>query len=133
MKRIFVDTSFFLRFLLRDVDEQHQKAKELFRKATQGKVNLFTSVIVLFELYWVLTSFYQKRKLVTIKMLGELLKLKFIELPERELLIQALEVYQDTNLDLEDSYNLVYACFNKADRLASFDKNLQNLFTKRKR
>lgn len=128
--KIFVDTNFFLRFLLKDVDAQHQKAKELFLRGSRREVELFTSLIVIFELYWVLASFYQKKKPKTIEVLREVLKLKFIELPERELLMQALEIYQKTTLDLEDSWNLVYAQINKADQFASFDRNLQKLFAK---
>jgi len=36
----FVDTNYFLRFLLADVESQHQTAKELFRNAALGKVKL---------------------------------------------------------------------------------------------
>lgn len=59
---IFVDTNYFLRFLLADQEEQHQTAKALFKKAAIGEVDLFTSLIVFFEVYWVLGEFLQERK-----------------------------------------------------------------------
>jgi len=60
---IFVDTNYFLRFLLKDIGKQHQKAKKLFEKAASGEIKLFTSMIVFFEIYWVLFSFYKRRRL----------------------------------------------------------------------
>lgn len=131
MTKIFVDTNFFLRFLLKDVHRQHQKAKDLFLEGAKGKVQLFTSLIVIFELYWVLTSFYQKNKQKIAKILQELLKLKFIELKERKVLIEAIQIFSTTNLDLEDSYNLTYALRENAKQIATFDKKLEMAFKKK--
>ena len=120
----FVDTNYFLRFLLADVDEQHQKAKKLFEDAASGKVKLFTSTIVFFEIYWVLASFYEKDKKQLTKILSDLLLMSFVKLIERDLLKQALEVFTKSNLDLEDSFNLVYAKKKKARIFKTFDKKL---------
>lgn len=130
MTKIFIDTNFFLRFLLKDIHKQHQKTKELFLKGAKGKLQLFTSIIVIFELYWVLTSFYRKNKQKIVKILQELLKLKFIELKERETLTRATQIFSTTNLDLEDSYNLTYALRENAKQLATFDKKLEMAFKK---
>ena len=88
MKKIFVDTNFFLRFLLKDVQKQHLKTKKLLLEGAKGKVALFTSLVVVFELYWVLTSFYRKNRKKVIKTILEILKLEFIELEERETLLK---------------------------------------------
>ena len=42
---IFVDTNYFLRFLLKDNKLQHRKAKQLMLDSAQGKLKLFTSII----------------------------------------------------------------------------------------
>ena len=57
---IFIDTNYFLRLLLQDDDNQHKKAEKLFLEAAEGKVLVFTSIIVIFEIYWVLKSHYKK-------------------------------------------------------------------------
>ena len=49
---IFVDTNYFVRFLLRDVELQFGKARKLFEDAADGRKVLFTSTIVIFEIYW---------------------------------------------------------------------------------
>lgn len=55
---MFVDTNYFLRFLLEDNKAQAQKVKQLFETASRGEgEELTTSLVVFFEIYWVLTSF----------------------------------------------------------------------------
>ncbi len=125
---IFVDTNYFLRLLLKDVDEQHQKAKKLFEQAAKGKKQVFTSIIVFFEIYWVLSSFYEQNKEEVISILNKILAMKFIELEERDLLLTALELFKNENIDLEDAYNLVYARSNESSKFNTFDKKLKSLF-----
>lgn len=125
---IFVDTNYFLRLLLKDIDDQHKKAKRLFRQTAKGEKQTFTSTIVFFEIYWVLSSFYEQNKNQVISILNKILAMKFVELKERDILIQALEVFENKNIDLEDAYNLIYAQLNNASQLATFDKKLEKLF-----
>ncbi len=127
---IFVDTNYFLRFLLNDISEQHEKAKDLFLSGSEGKVDLVTSTIVFFEIYWVLSSYYAKEKPEIVKVLEKILKLTFIELKERELLLNSLKLFEKTNFDLEDCFNLYYAKLQKADSFKTFDKKLEKEFPK---
>jgi len=128
MKMVFVDTNYFLRFLLADIDAQHKKAKRLFKKGLAGEVKLTTSVIVFFEIYWVLSSFYGKNKKDVIKVLGNLLEMSFIKWEERQMLIKTVDVFKKSGIDLEDSYNLVFSKENKINEMASFDKKLMKEF-----
>ena len=129
---IFVETNYFLRFLVRDVEEQYQEVRKLFERGIAKEKKLFTSLIVLFEIYWVLSSFYKEDKREIAKKLAEILKVKFISFNERDLLLKALEVYKTSNLRLEDSYNLVFAKAKKASDFASFDKVLVKKFKQKK-
>ena len=124
----FVDTNYFLRFLLADIKFQHQIAKNLFRNAAVGKVKLCTSIIVFFELYWVLSSFYKKSKKELIELLGKVLRMKFIKLEGRDLLEAALEIFAETSFDLEDTFNLVYAQELGVTDFKTFDKKLAKRF-----
>src|SRR3990172_8569866 len=85
-KMIFVDTNYFLRFLLADNKEQFHEVKPLFGQAAEGRVKLFTSIVVYFEIYWVLSSFYKQDKSETAKTLQQLLEMDFISLEEHEIL-----------------------------------------------
>lgn len=126
---VFIDTNYFLRFLLHDVDKQYKVAKQLFQNGALGKVKLITSIIVFFEIYWVLLSFYKKRKLELAKILNDILRMTFVELGERELLQKSVEFYAKNNFDLEDAFNLVYAKENKVSSFASFDQKLTKKFS----
>ena len=124
---IFIDTNYFLRFLLNDVFDQHREAKKLFSLGATGKAELFSSVIVFFEVYWVLTSFYEKKKTELLLILKNLLKMTFIKWENGDILEKALRIYQKNAIDLEDSYNLVYAQVNKAKSFKTFDKKLMKM------
>lgn len=120
----FIDTNYFLRFLLADVSEQHQQARKLFQQGGSGKVQLFTSLVVLFEVFWVFTSFYKKSKQETIGILRSILSLSFIELENKKILEEALKIYSQTTLELEDCYNVAYARQQQAKKFMTFDKKL---------
>jgi len=127
---IFVDTNYFLRFLLRDVKKQHQEAKRLFLKGAEGKIKLFTSLVVIFEIYWVLLSFYQKKKDRVIEIFEKIFDLEFVEIENKKLLEKALMTYKKTNLDFEDCYNLALAKEKGIKEFKTFDERLRKQFLK---
>lgn len=125
----FVDTNYFLRFLLRDQPLQRQLVRKLFDAAKHHKLQLATSTLVLVEIYWVLSSFYGKNKIEIAEYINKILKLNFINIPERGILQGALSLYLQENIDLEDAYNLVYAKNHRSDKFATFDKKAAKLFS----
>lgn len=125
---IFVDTNYFLRFLLNDNTSQREEAKKLFDLGAQDRVKLLTSTIVIFEIYWVLSSFYQKNKADLCPLLQNILKLEFITIAERNVLSDAIAIFENSNLSFEDCYNLCYAEENKVKDFKTFDKILLNKF-----
>ena len=124
----FVDTNYFLRYLLRDNENQYQIARNLFEDAILGKTPLFTSTVVFFEIYWVLSTFYKKNKEEFLSILSDVLKMNYIKMDERELLLEVLEINKNKNLSLEDCYNLVYSRENQASSFVTFDKKLLKFF-----
>jgi len=125
---IFVDTNYFLRFLIHDNKEQSKSAKELFLEGARGERVLITSTIVVFEIYWVFKTYYQKSKAEIIKILQKVLTMNFVNIDERDLLKSALNLYKVENLSLEDCYNLIYAKDNKAVSFKTFDIRLAKAF-----
>lgn len=130
---IFIDTNYFLRYFLNDVNEQYREVKELFLSGSEGKVSLVTSSLVFFEIFWVLRSFYELDKENCIVALRNILKLSFIQLNERNILTDSIALFEKTNLDLEDCYNLYFAKSQKVDTFGTFDKKLEKEFTKKDR
>lgn len=129
--KIFVDTNYFLRFLIKDIEKQSLEVRILFENAKNSKVELFSSTIVFFEIYWVLVSSYKVENAKAIEILSKILEMDFIEFKERVLLQSALDLYTNNNLELEDCYNIAYAMrFDKEIDIASFDIKLQKAFKK---
>lgn len=125
---IFVDTNYFLRFFIGQPQDQHLEAKALFHKGALGDVELCTSLVVFFEVYWVATSFYAfKREKVT-SFLRNMLTMEFIRLENRDILADAVSTYEKTSFDLEDAYNLAYAHSVQVKDFATYDKQLKKKF-----
>ncbi len=129
MKSIFVDTNVFLRLILGDVAPQTEKAKKIFNEAIASKVKLYTSIVVVFEIYWVLKSLYDyfgndlRQKLIEVMQLT-------VEFENYELLVEAISQMDKYNFDLEDSYNLKYAKNKEIDEFETFDQKLSKKFSK---
>lgn len=129
---IFVDTNVFLRFLLEDNDRQSKEARLLFEQALEGKAIVFTSLIVYFEIYWLFISLFKKSREEVCTIFKNLLEMRFLIFAEHGIFETAIDIYQKTNLDLEDSYNLAYAKSNKAIEFKTFDKILLKKFNETK-
>src|SRR3989338_3236920 len=129
---IFIDTNYFVRFLLKDLTVQYKAARNLFEAGAKGDKILFTSTIVIFEIYWLFSSFYQKTKPEVVDILRKTLSLSFIEITERKIIEKAVEIFESSNLDLEDSYNIAYSVEKKAEHFLTFDRQLDNFLKKNK-
>ena len=129
---IFIDTNYLLRYFRDDILSQSLIVKSLFKDAVLGKVKLFSSTIVFFEIFWVVDSFYGNSKKDILEILRNLMSMNFIFFDEREVLMEALLVFENTNLELEDCYNISYSKQNNATGFKTFDKRLNNYLKKQK-
>ncbi len=120
-----MDTNYFVRLIENDVEDQVVEVKELFESAASGKVKLCSSVIVMFEMYWLLKTFYEKSEAELKKILTQLVEMNYVEWQEKKVLREAIEKIEMFGGDLEDSYNLCWAREKGADIFASFDKKLK--------
>lgn len=127
---IFIDTNYFLRYLLHGNEEQHLTATKLLEDGAAGKKELFTSTIVIFEIQWVLASIFAKKKPEILPILKSIMSLSFIFIEERAFLEEALGLYEKENVSLADCYNLIIARKKKAETFATFDQKLQKLSSK---
>lgn len=126
---IFVDTNYFLRFLLRDIESQYKEAKKLFLRAGREDEELYSSVVVFFEVFWVLRSTYKKDKQALIDKLGKLLRLN-VEFDDHLLLVESVNLFKELNLSLEDCYNLCLAKEKGVENFKTFDIKLGKEFEK---
>jgi len=126
----FIDTNCFLSYFLnRDLSQQLIVTK-LFQKALQNKIRLTTSTLVFFEVYWTLKSFYNLPFPIVKKTMTQLANLSFIDIDNRDLLIQSLSLFTSYSMGLDDCCHLAFAKSNQANSVATFDQRLKSSFSK---
>ncbi|MFZ3068776.1 MAG: PIN domain-containing protein [Microgenomates group bacterium] len=126
----FVDTNYFVRIIENDNEAQVEEIKKLFLRGAEGLEDLISSTVVLFEIYWLMKSFYGKEKEGLTRVLRDVLAMSFIKWESQKILMDAVFLMKKTNYDLEDAYNLVYAKNSGSEKLASFDMKLQRIWKK---
>jgi predicted nucleic acid-binding protein len=123
----FVDTNIFLRFLLNDDPQKADACEELFRKAIAGKESLLTSDMVVAEIIWVLESYYELEKQDIREKLEKILNTQNLHCPNRGIIINALSLYVEKNIDYIDSYNAYLLSIHKMSEIYSYDKHFDRL------
>jgi predicted nucleic-acid-binding protein len=129
---IFVDTNYIFRYLLRDVNEQNLLVEKIFIEAFENNVRVISSTVVFFEIQFVLKKYYKKNKQEVIAFLMQILTLTFIGFEDRQILKESIVLFEKTNLDLEDCYNIYYAKSRgvTSGSFKTFDKKLEKEFNK---
>jgi len=125
---IFIDTNYFLRLLDDDKSDLHKKAHDLFLKAATSTETYMTSILVLFEVYWVLKSFYHQDKMQCVFAIESILKMDFVEIADRKILQQALVCFSQSSLELEDCFHLEQSKAAHCTGIATFDAKLSRAF-----
>lgn len=123
-KRFFIDTNVFLRSVLDDNLLQAEEARLLFESSVLNKIELKTSVVVIFEAAWVLKSYYNITKEALRKVLLDILELK-VSFFGKKVFKLAVRDMEKFNYDLEDAFNFYTAKELEVDEFVTFDKKLQ--------
>ncbi len=123
MKKIFLDTNLFIRYLVNDIPEQADKVDKLFHEAEKGKLRLITGPPVFFEIVWTLKSFYGVSRQYIYDCLMSVLGIQGLEVLDIEIVEQALELYRNTNTDFADAYIAASAKGAAVNMIATFNKN----------
>jgi len=107
VERRFVDTNIFLRYLTADHPAKYRRCRALFQRATDGEVILATSGLVIAELIWTLQSFYRVSKLDIVEKVSIIVNMESLEIPEKDIITNALVLFGRKNIDYIDAYNAV--------------------------
>jgi predicted nucleic-acid-binding protein len=122
MAELFVDTNIFLRFLTNDDPEKAQRAEALFKKAVAGKVTLRTSVLVVAEMVWTLESFYGLARDDIAEKIGKILNTPNLSCETSAIVLEALDLYADKNVDFIDAYHGVILRGADEVRVVTYDR-----------
>lgn len=103
MKRLRIDANVLLRFLTGEPEGMADNAARLMRRAEEGEVLLILSPLVVAEIVWVLKSFYRRSAAEIAQVLVPLLSADGLEVKDREIMVGALELARDKNVDFVDA------------------------------
>lgn len=121
MKRLRVDANVLLRFLTGEPESMAERAARLMRRAEKGEVLLVLSSLVVAEVVWVLKSFYRRSATEIAQVLVPLLSTDGLEVKDREILVGALELARDKNVDFADAVLALEAVRN-GETVCTFDE-----------
>jgi predicted nucleic-acid-binding protein len=123
----FVDTNIFIRFLTDDVPEKVDACEELFKKAVEKQETLFTTDLVIAEIVWVLESFYELPKNEIQDKVEKILNTPNLICPHKDLMLSALLLYSERNIDYIDAYNALIVKEHGIEELYSYDKHYDRI------
>ena len=119
--RLWIDANIILRFLTGEPQEFHARAERLMERAERGEVLLFVDDLVLAEVVWVLKSYYKRPMSEISEVLSAFLAAPGIDSANQGLLVQALQLASEKNVDFVDGY-LALRASGRGDEVCTFDK-----------
>lgn len=99
---IGLDTKVLVRFLVRDDEEQYQRACDLIRTEARREDFICVSLLVLLETEWVLRSRYKFGKEDILGIFSELLNAGDIRFEDETAIAQALFMWKDSSVQFAD-------------------------------
>ena len=122
MKRSFVDTNLFIRYLTNDDPVKADRVEKLLDQAAGGSVKLVTTELVIAEIVWVLESFYEMTNVAIAPLVRGILATPGLEVINGALVGRAVELYEGQGIDFIDGYIEAVMEKNGIDELYSFDR-----------
>ena len=111
-----LDTNYIVRFLTNDNEEMATIAEDIILNKTP-----YISNEVLAEVVYVLIGVYEIPKKDVSDMLIQLISFKNIQVENKTIILNALQILQNKNLDFVDC---LLCSYSKNDEIKTFDKKL---------
>ncbi|NRA73740.1 MAG: PIN domain-containing protein [Rickettsiales bacterium] len=129
MKKYVIDTNVIIRYLLGNDKELFKKARYFFDLLKMGKAKAYLEQTVFTEVIFVLSKVYNVPKEEISRTLSNLLMLKGILNEERDILLESLQIYKNTNLHIVDCI-IAAKCRTHNIKPITFDEELKKVTTK---
>ena len=123
MEKKIIDTNLIVRYLVNDQPAHYKKARDFFDFVKLGKIKAILEQTVFTETIFVLDKIYEIPKDKISETLSELLSYKGIYNHEKEVLLNSLTIYSNTNLHIVDCIILAKAKLQGLT-IQSFDQEL---------
>jgi predicted nucleic acid-binding protein len=127
MKTALVDANVILRFITKDPPHMADAARNLFRQAESGEIDLIIQTITVAEVVWVLESFYNYTKIQVAETFGAFLRCAGLRVEQANLIQEALSLYHGNNLDFADALLASTALRKGPLSIYSFDRHVDRV------
>ena len=97
-----IDTNLIIRYLVQDHERHARAAGKLFDACDHGDLVIVVLAVVLAECVFVLESFYRHPRSSIASALGQLISSPGVDIPEREIHLDALHRYGKTRVHFVD-------------------------------
>ena len=127
-----LDTNAVLRFLTSDKSRKYKRLFEFFMSLERGDIRAELKLIVLFQVIFVLKSYYGVPKKEIVQGIQNLLKYKGITIKEKKIVQRTLKLWSEKNVEIVDCY--LVACLEKDAQhlLYSYDRDFNKFNINRK-
>lgn len=129
---VLLDKNVVLRFLTSGKSKEYRRLYEFFMSLERGDIRVELKLIVLFQVIFVLKSYYAVPKKEIVEGIQNLLKYKGITIKEKKIVQRSLELWSEKNIEIVDCY--LAACLEKDARhlLYSYDRDFNKFNINRK-
>jgi predicted nucleic-acid-binding protein len=125
VKKIFLDTSLFIRFFTKDLTVQYEQCEAIFRAIQAGKFKPYISNIVLAEIVFVLTRTYRFSKPTVINAIASVLNIRNLTLIEITDSHKAITLFKQLSIKYQDC--LIASQLPKGVALVSYDRDFAKI------
>lgn len=125
-----IDTNVIIRFLVEDADTiapPFRGVFAFFEKLERGEHTAMLPPLVLFQSFFVLTSYYEVPRPEAAAKFRELLSFRGLRVPEKAILRTCLDTLSERAVDLVDAYLAALCAGRQLNGVYSFDEKLGKL------
>ena len=118
-----IDTNVIIRFLAADMESLHLQSVEILNKVYNNELQVEILGEVLMEVLFVMKGIYKEPKSETVESLKEIMSLRGVVNKDKYILIEALTLFCDKNIDFVDALICSKAKLQAYGKI-SFDKDV---------
>lgn len=118
-----LDTNVIIRFLTSDKNPKYNQLYSFFKSLELGEMRVELKLIVLFQVIFVLKSFYKIPKENIVDGILGILSYKGIRITDKKTIQRTLELWREKNLEIVDSYLIACLENDTQNVLYSYDQD----------
>lgn len=123
----FIDTNILLRYLSGDDPVRAQRALTLLRRIELGEEQAVTSQLVIFETIFSMQRRYRVPKAQIRDRIQAILNLRNLQIPDKHLFHQALDLFVERDIPFADAFNATYMQTRGVTEIYTWDRDYDRI------